>query len=219
MNRHSLVESLRKRGIKDENVLKAFLKVPREAFVPPHLQDMAYEDTALEIGYGQTISQPYTIGIMLEMLKLKKGLKVLEIGTGSGYTAALIYEITKHPVYSTEIIYSLAERAANTLKKLGYNVSLNRGDTDINIFVRDGSVGLKEYAPFDRIIFHAATPTVPPIHHQLKEGGILVLPLGSLYSQDLVALKREGSRLVEVERKEGFVFVPLKGKYGFDSHY
>ena len=211
-SREELVAHLRSLGIRDEKVLKAFLRVPREEFVPEEEREYAYHDTALPIGYGQTISQPFTIASMLEMLRLKEGMKVLEIGTGSGYTAALIYEITKAPVYSVERIPELAERARRTLRRLGY--------TDIYIFVGDGSGGLPQYAPYDRIIYHAALPRIPsPIIGQLREGGIVVAPVGDLRYQDLVAYQKRGGKLVEIERREGFVFVPVVGKYGFRSHY
>ena len=203
-----LVEHLRREGIKDENVLRAFTRVPREEFLPEELKDMAYADTALPIGYGQTISQPYTIASMLEMLRLFPGAKVLEIGTGSGYTAALIYEITKSPIYSVEIVPELAERARRTLEKLGYR--------DIYILVGDGSGGLPQYAPYDRIVFHAAVPRVPsPIVGQLREGGIVVAPVGTLHHQDLVAYQKKKGELEILEVRPGFLFVPLIGRHGF----
>ncbi len=210
-SREELVEHLKRVGIRDEKVLRAFLRVPREEFVPEHLKKYAYADDALPIGFGQTISQPYTIACMLEMLRLEEGLKVLEVGTGSGYTAALTYEITRSPVYTVERLPELAERARKTLQRLGY--------TEIHVFIGDGSVGLPEHAPYDRIIFHAALPSVPPpVVEQLTEGGILVAPIGSLHYQDLVAYKKRGGAVVEVERREGFVFVPVVGEYGF-RHY
>ncbi|NPA87056.1 MAG: protein-L-isoaspartate(D-aspartate) O-methyltransferase [Candidatus Diapherotrites archaeon] len=203
-----LVAHLRRMGIEDPLVLRAFLKVPREEFLPEELKPYAYHDTALPIGFGQTISQPFTIASMLEMLRLRPGHKVLEIGTGSGYTGALIHEITKAPVYSVEIVPELARRARETLDRLGYK--------DVHVFVGDGSAGLPQYAPYDRIIFHAALPEVPsPIVGQLREGGILVAPVGSLHHQDLVAYQKRGGKLVEIERRPGFVFVPTVGKYGF----
>ncbi len=211
-SREELVEHLKRSGIRDEKVLKAFLKVLRGEFVPEEEREYAYNDTALPIGYGQTISQPFTIASMLEMLRLERGLKVLEVGTGSGYTAALIYEITKSPVYSVERIPELAERARKTLRRLGYN--------EIYIFVGDGSGGLPQYAPYDRIIYHAALPKIPsPIIGQLREGGIVVAPIGDLHYQDLVAYEKRGDKLVEIERREGFVFVPVVGKYGFRSYH
>ena len=210
-NADQLVEHLKREGIKDPLVLEAFRRVPREEFVPERLRHLAYADTALPIGFGQTISQPFTIASMLEMLRLRPGLKVLEIGTGSGYTAALISEITKAPVYSVEIIPELAERAKKTLEKLGY--------TNVKVLVGDASGGLPAYAPYDRIIYHAALPKIPsPIVGQLKEGGIVVAPVGSLDLQDLVAYQKRGNSLVEIERRSGFVFVPVVGKYGFRIH-
>ncbi len=196
-----LIERLRGFGFSEE-ILRAFEAVPREEFVPPHLKKYAYHDTALPIGHGQTISQPYTIAVMLEMLRLKEGLRVLEVGTGSGYTAALIYEITHSPVYTLEIICRLAEEAEKRLNRLGYR--------EIYVFCRDGKAGLPEYAPYDRIIIHAATPEIPnPLVEQLKEGGILVAPIGPRSYQDLVAYEKRGKKLKEIERREGFIFVPL----------
>lgn len=196
-----LIERLRKLGF-SEKIVSAFEKVPREMFVPEDFKDYAYHDTALPIGYGQTISQPYTIAVMLEMLRLEEGYKVLEIGTGSGYTAALIYEITHAPVYTIEIISRLAEEAGKRLKRLGYK--------DVYVFCKDGKMGLPEYAPYDRIIIHAATPEIPEaLVRQLKENGVLVAPVGPKDYQDLVAYRKNGSTLKEVERREGFIFVPL----------
>ncbi len=207
-NAEELVRHLKREGIRDPRVLEAFRRVPREEFVPEELRHLAYADTALPIGHGQTISQPYTIATMLEMLKLVPGMKVLEIGTGSGYTAALIHEITRSPVYSVELIPHLAEKARETLEKLGYR--------NVKIFVGDGSGGLPAYAPYDRIVYHAALPEIPsPIVGQLREGGILVAPVGSLHHQDLVACQKRGDQLVEIERRPGFVFVPVVGRYGF----
>lgn len=206
MRKDELIERLRKRF--PEDIVRAFSRVPRELFVPPSLRDYAYADTALPIGRGQTISQPSVIAEMLALADLFPGAKVLEIGTGSGYTGALTYELTRAPVYTVERDPFLAQEAEKRLRALGY--------TQIHVFVRDGTEGLPEHAPFDRIIIHAAAPRVPPpLADQLKEGGVLVLPEGDMHTQRLRAYrKREGEIFLE---KEGsfVVFVPLVGKYGF----
>ncbi len=188
--------ALREKGIKDPRVLEAFEKVDRERFVPSYLKERAYEDTALPLMKGQTISQPYTIAVMLEMLRLKEGLHVLEIGTGSGYSGTLIHYITRRTVYSLEYFPELADYARERAE-------------GVHIVVGDGKLGLPRYSPYERIVVHAASSKVPrQLVKQLKEGGILVLPLGEEV-QDLVAFRKEGGELKEVERREGFVFVPL----------
>jgi len=162
-------EQLLSRGIKDWRVIKAMSKVPRHLFVPEALADKAYLDLALPIGYGQTISQPYTVALMLEALELEEGNKVLEIGTGSGYMTALLAELCQR-VFSVERIPELAQRARRLLDALGYEKVL--------IKVGDGSVGWPEEAPFDKIVVSASAPQVPsPLLSQLKEGGKMVIPV------------------------------------------
>jgi len=195
-------EQIRQRGVKDELVLQAMRKVPRHKFVPMELQSMAYNDYPLPIGEGQTISQPYIVAFMTESLGLKGGEKVLEVGTGSGYQAAILAEIAKE-VYTIEIIESLAEQAKKRLKEMGYK----------NIFVKhgDGYLGWPEHAPFDAIIVTAAPKEVPPpLIEQLKVGGRLVIPLGEQY-QELVLIEKTKKG---IKRKPLLPvrFVPMTGK-------
>jgi len=207
IQRKLMVETqLISRGIKDIKVIEAMYKVPRHLFVNKADIEKAYDDIALPIGYGQTISQPYMVAIMTELLQLQGDEKVLEIGTGSGYQAAILAELAKE-VYSVERIYSLAKEAEERLNELGY--------TNIWIFVRDGTLGLSEYAPFDRIIITAAAPEIPEtLKKQLKEGGIIVAPVGSRYSQQLLKIKKEGEKFNQSYHTL-CLFVPLIGKYGW----
>ncbi len=201
-------QQLRARGIRDERVLEAMAKVPRHEFVPDDLKMAAYEDRALPIGYGQTISQPYMVAIMLEMLDVHPEHKVLEVGAGSGYQAALLAELAnKGEVYAIEVVEPLARRARQTLARLGYeNVVIIHGD---------GTLGYPEAAPFDRIIVAAACPEIPPpLIEQLAEGGRIVAPVGRRGVQKLVlGIKREGQ--LETTSTIGCVFVPLVGEYGW----
>ena len=203
--RHAMVErDIRARGIKDERVLEAMEKVPRHLFVSPSLRDRAYGDYPLPIGEGQTISQPYVVALMTEALSLKPTDRVLEIGTGSGYQAAVLAEIVKE-VYTIEIRRSLAEEATKRLRELGYkNVKVKYGD---------GYFGWKEYAPFDAIIITAAANHIPPpLIRQLKEGGRLIIPLGStVYYQTLtLATKRAGE--LSLTQLGPVRFVPMIGQ-------
>ncbi len=191
------------RGIKDPRVLEAMRKVPRHLFVPLEYREFSYEDRPLPIGEGQTISQPYIIALMTQALDLKGDEKVLEVGTGSGYQAAILGELAKE-VFSIELEKSLAERAKKLLEQLGYD--------NIHVIVGDGFFGLSEEAPFDRIIITCAAPRIPePLIDQLKDGGRMVLPLGEMpYHQDLILVKKKGKEL-EVEDLGGVVFVPMRG--------
>ncbi len=191
------------RGIKDPRVLEAMRKVPRHLFVPLEYREFSYEDRPLPIGEGQTISQPYIIALMTQALDLKGDEKVLEVGTGSGYQAAILGELAKE-VFSIELEKSLAERARKLLEELGYN--------NIHIKIGDGFFGLPEEAPFDRIIITCAAPRIPePLIDQLKDGGRMVLPLGEMpYHQDLILVKKKGKEF-EVEDLGGVVFVPMRG--------
>ena len=195
------------RGIKDERLLTAMRKVPRHLFVDESIQHKAYEDVALPIGEGQTISQPYMVAIMTELLELKGSEKVLEVGTGSGYQAAILAELSK-VVYTVERFEALAQKAREKFRFLGY----------INIYVRvgDGTLGWPEEAPFDRIIVTAGTPRIPePFIQQLSQGGIIVAPVGERFAQQLVKVRKSAEGLSEAYHTM-CVFVPLVGKYGWD---
>jgi protein-L-isoaspartate(D-aspartate) O-methyltransferase len=192
------------RGIKDKKVLEAMGKIPRELFVEESLRNKAYSDHPLPIGEGQTISQPYVVALMTEALRLKPSDRVLEIGTGSGYQAAVLAEIVKE-VYTVEIRNTLAEAAARRLKDLGYK--------NIEVKFGDGYFGWEEHAPFDAIIVTAAANHIPPpLIKQLKEGGRLILPLGStLFYQTLtLATKQKGE--LKMEQMGGVTFVPMIGE-------
>ena len=207
--RERMVEDqLVRRGITDPRVLDAMRKVPRHLFVEEALRDRAYGDYPLPIGEGQTISQPYMVGIMTQLLQLTGREKALEIGTGSGYQTAVLAELARR-VCSVERIPSLAARARATLEALGYT----------NVWVRtaDGTFGWPGEAPFDRILVSAASPSVPePLFEQLAEGGRMVLPVGDTVSQILTVVERiEGKMRTTVDA--GCVFVKLIGKYGWEG--
>ena len=190
------------RGVKDSRVIGAMMKVPRHRFVPEGKKSMAYDDGPLPIGEGQTISQPYIVALMTELLEPEPGDRILEIGTGSGYQAAVLAEIVD-TVYSIEIICELQERADSTLKALGYK----------NVITRcgDGYIGWPEAAQFDGIIVTAAPERVPePLLDQLKEGAKLVIPIGD-YMQYLEVYTRAGDKF-EKERNVPVRFVPMTGK-------
>ena len=201
--RHYMVESqIKSRGVLDENVLLAMKKVPRHEFVPENLQSEAYIDDPLPIGESQTISQPYIVAYMTEQLDLKKTDKVLEIGTGSGYQAAILAEIVDS-VFTIEIIDELAEQAKQTLKDLKYK----------NVFVKsgDGYKGWPSEAPFDAIIITAAPTKIPqPLVEQLNVGGKMILPLGNFYQELVLLTKTETG----VDRKTLLPvrFVPMTGE-------
>lgn len=201
--RQSMVEEqLAKRGIRDSRVLEAMRVVPRHEFVPPEYRGNSYEDGPLPIGWEQTISQPYIVAIMTELLKLDSTSKVLEIGTGSGYQAAILAQLTDS-VYTIEIVEPLCRRADSVLAKLGYD----------NIHVRcgDGYRGWPEQAPFDAIIVTAAPERVPqPLLDQLKVGGRLVIPVGG-YNQDLRLIVKTESGVIE-KSVIPVRFVPMTGE-------
>ena len=191
------------RGVRDPRVLSALRKVPRHRFVPDARRDEAYEDTPLSIGHGQTISQPYIVAAMTELLNVSDGDKVLEIGTGSGYQAAVLAELGAK-VYSIEIISSLAERADAILQDLGYG--------NVHVRVGDGFLGWPEHAPFDAIIVTAAPSEVPqPLIDQLAPGGRLVIPVGG-DRQVLKLIQR--AKTGELSRRTvfGVRFVPMTGR-------
>ncbi|UCD83860.1 MAG: protein-L-isoaspartate(D-aspartate) O-methyltransferase [Deltaproteobacteria bacterium] len=203
--RQRMIErDLKGRDITDEEVLKVMGKVPRHLFVAEALRDDAYADHPLPIGEGQTISQPYIVALMTQILKIKSGHRVLEIGTGSGYQAAVLAELTDK-VYSIEIREKLAKEAEETLKKLGY--------PKVRVKYADGYFGWKEYAPFDAIIITCAANHIPPpLIEQLNEGGKLLLPLGSTtYWQTLTLITKEKDDLA-VKQITDVRFVPMTGK-------
>ncbi|MBI2452444.1 protein-L-isoaspartate O-methyltransferase [Candidatus Pacearchaeota archaeon] len=178
-----------------EEIIKAFKKVPRENFLPENLKDLAYEDTALPLGYGATISQPYTIAFMLSLLELKKGQKILEIGSGCGYVLALLAEITKSKIYGIEIIKPLAEQSKKTLKKY----------KNIKVFCKNGFSGFPEKAPFDRILVSASANTFPEhLYSQLKPNGIIVVPV----RDSIFQIKKQNGK-IKIKEFPGFVFVNL----------
>jgi len=194
------------RGLSDERVLAALGAVPRHEFVSKQLAAEAYRDYPLPIGDGQTISQPYMVALMTACLKLTGTEKVLEVGTGSGYQAAILAELTRE-VYTVERFPSLAERARGVLDTLGY--------TNVRVTVGDGTAGWKEGAPYDAIIVTAGAPVVPQsLVDQLADGGRLVIPVGGRFSQVLTVVSRKGRQLVSDEVC-GCVFVPLIGKEGW----
>lgn len=200
--RQLMVEKqIKQRGVVDPQLLDAMLKVPRHLFVPENLVSLAYNDTPLPIGYGQTISQPYIVALMTDSLKVEEGFKVLEIGTGSGYQAAVLAEIGCQ-VFTVEVIKILADTAQERLKSLGY--------PEINVRWGDGYFGWKEEAPFDSIIVTCAIDHVPPpLIEQLKEGGKMVIPVGPPYSlQTLWLFTKEKDQLTS-ENLGGVIFVPL----------
>lgn len=208
-SKESLKKILKKEGLLTQELETAFDKVPREEFFPEESKENAYLNNAFEIGFGQTISQPSMIFIMLKELEVSKEHKVLEIGTGSGYLTALLCELS-YFVYSVEIIEELATKAEERLKKLGYN--------NFRIFIGDGSVGLKEFAPYDRIIVSAAAPEVPEeLVSQLKPGGTLVIPIGGYELQRLVKVKKLPNGKVITEDSVMCRFVPLVGQKGFNK--
>jgi protein-L-isoaspartate(D-aspartate) O-methyltransferase len=205
LKRQQMVQQdIRGRDVKEPQVLSAMNKVPRHLFVEPAYRDQAYEDHPLPIGEGQTISQPYVVALMTEALRLKRDDRVLEIGTGSGYQAAVLAEIVKE-VYTIEIRKNLADRAGLVLKDLGYrNVKVKYGD---------GYFGWEEAAPFDAIIITAAANHIPPpLIRQLKEGGRLIVPLGStvFFQTLMLATKRKGQ--LDVEQLGPVAFVPMTGE-------
>ncbi|MEW6107673.1 MAG: protein-L-isoaspartate(D-aspartate) O-methyltransferase [Nitrospirota bacterium] len=194
------------RGIKDSRVIEAMGRVPRHLFVDPSNLHIAYDDMALPIGEGQTISQPYMVAVMTELLELNGDERVLEIGTGSGYQAAILAELSRE-VYTIERISSLAEKAGDKFRSLFYN--------NIHVKVGDGTLGWPEKAPFDRTIITAASPKIPPpLMEQLAIGGILVIPVGSRYTQQLLKIRKTKDGILE-EYHTPCVFVPLLGEHGW----
>ncbi len=201
MQKTRLINSLKQRGF-SRKITNAFSKVPREKFIFEKLRERAYEDVALPIGQGQTISQPFTIATMLSLLDVKKRQKVLEIGSGCGYVLALLSELVgkEGKIFGIEVIKELANKSRSNL----------RNYKNIRIYNKNGVEGLEEHAPFDRILISAALERIPErIIKQLKEKGILVAPVGSKHLQSLIALQKSKNRLILKEEIPGFVFVPF----------
>jgi len=203
-------EQIIRRGITDERVIKAMLKVPREMFVEEALQQKAYGDHPLPIGCEQTISQPFMVALMSQYLKLSGTEKVLEIGTGSGYQAAILAELAQK-VYTIERVKTLYEKAQKLLlEKLRYK--------NIVTILGDGTLGMINFAPFDRIIVTAAAPDIPkPLIDQLVDNGILVIPKGDKFFQSLVIVTKKNGE-VYTHDAGGCVFVPLVGKWGWKNN-
>lgn len=200
--RKKLVELLKSRGIEDKFVLKAIGKVPRHYFFDETFWNQAYRDIAFPIGDGQTISQPYTVAYQTELLHIKKGDKVLEIGTGSGYQTCILMELGAE-VYTIERQENLYNRTIQVLPYMGYRPQF---------FLGDGSRGLQEFAPYDKIIVTAGAPFVPDVMlKQLKLGGILVIPVGNENAQKMVTVLRVGENEFERYELDTFRFVPLVG--------
>ncbi len=199
-NRRKLVDFLREKGVKDEAVLQAMGRVPRHLFLNSAFESHAYDDRPFSIGAGQTISQPFTVAVQSELLQVKKGMKVLEIGTGSGYQASVLHEIGVK-VYSVERIKELYDRTRALLKELGYPVKT---------FFGDGNLGVPSFEPYDRIIITAGAPIVPEgLLSQLKEGGIMVIPLTVGDSEVMKTISKKADGTLEIKEHGTFRFVPL----------
>lgn len=215
-----LVEKLKIEGIiKSELVEEAFLSVPREYFVPDHLKVYAYSDTPLPIGYGQTISAPHMVAIMTEELHVEPGDKVLEIGTGSGYQAAILAHIVSKQsgghVYTIERIPQLARGAV-------LNIANARPDLldFITVIVGDGSKGVELFQPYDKIIVTAAAPRIPePLLQQLRPGGVMVIPVGNRWEQILQIVIKDRKGSIRIRDSIACIFVPLIGQYGWYNEY
>lgn len=207
--RHAMVESqLRARGISDQRVLAAMEHVPRHLFVAEPYQNMAYEDHPLPIGEGQTISQPYIVGLTLQALALEPTDTVLEIGSGSGYLTALLAQLCRH-VYSIERIAILARGSESILRDLGYS--------NVTLFVGDGTLGLAQFAPYDAIAAAAAAPRMPlQLFAQLREGGRMVIPIGPPGDQDLQLVRKQDGKPQQISLGR-CSFVPLIGAEGYAS--
>lgn len=211
--REELVDKLSRNGyIKTDQVKKAMLSVPREEFIPPENRKYAYVDQPLPIGKGQTISAPHMVAMICETLDLKRGMKILEVGSGFGYNAAVVAEIIgpEGHLFTTERIESLAKSARDNLKRTGF-------DQCVTVLHTDGTKGLKEEAPFDRIYATASAPKIPePLKEQLKIGGRLLTPIGSRnHFQELICILRLSENEYESRKLGGVAFVPMIGKHGW----
>lgn len=206
LRRRQLVDRLRREGIQDERVLAAVGRVARELFVPAGFRAQAYEDFALEIGEGQSISQPSMVARMLQLVEPRPGDRILEIGTGSGYQTAVLAELARF-VFSVERLPGLAEQARERIRRLGY--------TNVAIQIMDGTLGWRAFAPFDAIVVSAGAPDVPrALVEQLRVGGRLVIPVGDRRCQELVLVRRDEDGHA-TSRHGPATFVPLVGCQGF----
>ncbi|MBU0508456.1 protein-L-isoaspartate(D-aspartate) O-methyltransferase [bacterium] len=203
-----VLTQLERRGIRDPRVLEAMRKVKRHHFVEPAFRDRSYDDTPLPIEEGQTISQPYVVARMTSLLRIQPTEKVLEVGTGSGYQAAVLAELA-HKVYSIERHMVLMQKARKNLEEQGYrNVVLKHGD---------GTIGWAEFAPFDKIIITAASPGFPKtLFGQIKDGGLMVFPMGEKRTQNLILVERKGDE-AETTDAGAVSFVPLIGREGWSG--
>ena len=204
-----VLTQLERRGIHDEKVLSAMRKVKRHHFLDPAFRDRAYDDTPLPIDEGQTISQPFVVAKMTELLAVKPTDRVLEIGTGSGYQAAVLAELA-YKVYSVERHMPLLQKARRALDEQGYqNVVLKQGD---------GTIGWAEFAPYDKIMITAAAPRFPKtLFGQLKDGGLMVFPMGEMRTQNLVVVEKRGEEALTQEVGQ-VAFVPLVGREGWNDY-
>lgn len=208
--RDNMVETqLAHRGIGDQRVLSALREVPRECFVDESVKERAYDDCPLPIGFGQTISQPYTVAFMLQAMQFQGNEKILEIGTGSGYQAAALSLLVRE-VHTIERIADLGNQSASMLARLGYS--------NVHVHIGDGTLGLPEQAPFDAIIVTASSQELPaPYVNQIAEGGKIIIPIGDHpNNQSMLCFTRKGDQLL-CEDLGGFRFVPLIGEYGWDE--
>jgi protein-L-isoaspartate(D-aspartate) O-methyltransferase len=207
VQREELVDELSRKGITDLAVIKAISTVPREKFIDKTMHHMAYKDVALPIGYNQTISQPYTVAFMTQLLNItKSGMKILEIGTGSGYQAAILYEM-KAEVFSIERNIDLFNKTAKLFDKLGIRVHAKYGD---------GTIGWAEFAPYNGIIVTAGSPSIPQkLKEQLAINGRMVIPVGDRISQKLLLVKKVDEDKFEIDTIPEFAFVPLIGREGW----
>jgi protein-L-isoaspartate(D-aspartate) O-methyltransferase len=203
-----LVEALREKGIRDLSVLRAFEMTPRHAFVPSGLRHRAYEDAPLPIGNGQTISQPWVHARYLELLQLTGKERVLEVGTGSGYQTVLLAHLVAQ-VFSIERIPALMQQARENIQRAGVN--------NVSVLLGDGTIGWREYAPYDAILVSAGAPSIPqPLLDQLAEGGRLLIPVGDRDEQKLILAERRNGQ-VEVRDGAPVRFVPLLGSHGWSG--
>lgn len=204
--RQMVQEQLEARGIVEKRLLKAFLTVPRHEFVPSEMRSQAYGDHPLPIGAGQTISQPYIVALMVQLLRLQGHERVLEIGTGSGYQLAILGHLALE-AYSVERLPQLAEQAVRRLERVGY--------LNVHVTVGDGSAGWPDHAPYDAIVVAAGAPNIPrPLVEQLVDGGRLAIPVGSVQVQTLTLIEKHGGMLQQ-QAVTSCVFVPMVGRYGW----